>query len=273
MYTTGMHNLLSLYAFVIGLCFGSFALATAWRLKKKKRFTGRERSVCEHCGHVLQPQDLIPLVSWLSLGGKCRYCQKKLSWLLPFAELLGGGFFALSYMFWPDTTKGFLGVALFVLWLIGLVLLLVLFLYDAQWYLLPNKVMYPLWVVSGASFAVRFAQVPNLHTVVLGLMAVAVGAGFFWLMHTVSKGRWIGFGDVRLGLAIGLFVGTPLLAALVIFLASVIGVIVAMPGLIARSRKLTSKLPFGPLLIIALVLVRLFGQKVIDWYAAQFLFL
>ncbi len=145
--------------------------------------------------------------------------------------------------------------------------------YDLQWSILPNKIMYPLWGVSALSFGLRFAHKPTLATVLQGVAAVAVAAGVFLAFWLVSRGKWIGFGDVRLGLAIGLFVGTPLLAALVIFVASIIGVVVAVPGLVTRSKRLSSKIPFGPLLIVALVLVRLFGQKTVDWYSAHLLFL
>ena len=257
---------------MIGLCFGSFALATAWRIKKKKGF-GRERSVCEHCKHVLAPIDLVPLFSWLSLGGKCRYCHTKLSLILPLAEITGGVLLAASYLFWPERIIGWNALAGFTVWCLGLILLLILLFYDLQWYILPNKIMYPLWGVATVSFLLRFIAKPTAHTILLGIGAVAVAAGVFWLFWIASRGKWIGYGDVRLGLAIGLFVGTPLLAALVIFVASIIGVIVALPGLITRSKKLSSKMPFGPLLIIALVLVRLFGQKTIDWYIAHLLFI
>jgi len=267
-----MRTLIGIYFFLIGLCFGSFALATAWRIKKKKDFT-RERSECEYCHHTLSARDLIPLYSWLSLGGKCRYCRKKLSRLMPLAELTGGIFLVASYLFWPVQLVGFNAVASFVVWCLGLILLLILFFYDLQWFLLPNKVMHPLWAVASVSFLLRFLKQPTLHTLLLGIGAVAIAAGLFLAIWLVSKGSWIGFGDVRLGLAIGLFVGTPLLATLVIFAASVIGVIFALPLLVTRNKKLNSKLPFGPLLILALVLVQLFGQRAADWYAVHLLFL
>ena len=264
--------IVTLYAFVIGLCFGSFALATAWRIKKKRSFT-RERSECEHCRHLLAAKDLVPLFSWLSQHGKCRYCHKKLSKLLPLSELTGGLVFAALYLAWPEALGGVLNAARFVLWGIALVLLLILFFYDLQWYILPNKVIYPLWAVSAIDFALRFMQTPTLKTVVMGCAAVAVGAGLFWLFYIVSKGAWIGFGDVRLGIAIGLLLGKPELAAVSLFLASLLGILVALPSLLTKKRNMTSKLPFGPLLIVALIITRLFGAKIIAWYVARVLFI
>ncbi len=268
-----MRLILTVYAFIIGLCFGSFALATAWRLKKKKSFGGKQRSQCEHCKHVLHAVDLVPLISWISLRGRCRYCRTRLSPLYPAAELLGGIAVAASYYYWPSSLSGALASSQFAVWLIELVLLLILFFYDMQWYILPNKVMYPLWGVSVLSFLLTFFHNPSAKTLLHGALAVVVGAGVFFVLHELSKGKWIGFGDVRLGLAIGLLIGTPLLAALVIFVASVLGVIAATPDLIRKKRSLSSRLPFGPLLIVALILVRLFGQRVVDWYAVHILYL
>lgn len=267
-----MHVLLVFYFFVIGLCFGSFALATAWRIKKKKGFV-RERSECEKCHHVLAVRDLIPLVSWLGQRGKCRYCHKKISKLLPLAELAGGTLFAISFAAWPEPLHGFLGIARIAVWGFALVLLLILFFYDLQWFLLPNKLVYPLWAVAALDFALRFAQQPHLSTLLWGCAAVAVSAGLFLLFYILSDGAWIGFGDVRLGVVIGLLVATPALAAAVLFVASIVGILFALPSLVTKKRSLSSKIPFGPLLILALVIVKLFGQKMIDWYTVHLLFM
>ena len=266
-----MTVLFGVYFFLVGLCFGSFALATAWRIKKKKTFGGKARSVCEHCKHSLAAKDLIPVFSWLWLKGKCRYCKISLSSRLPLAELFGGVVYASSYLFWPEPLSGWLHIARFFVWSMALILLLILFFYDIQWYILPNKVVHPLWVVSGLDFLLRFLQTPTPKTIIMGCASVLVGAGIFWLIYTLSKGAWIGYGDVRLGLAIGLLLGTPVLSALAIFVASIVGVVFALPGLLTRKRSLASRLPFGPLLIIGLIVARLFGQKVIDWYSAQLL--
>lgn len=261
-----------LYFFCIGLCIGSFALATAWRIKKKRDFV-RERSECEHCHHILAPKDLVPVFSWLGQGGKCRYCHKKISVLMPIAELIAGVFFALSFWAWPVSFSGILPVVGFVLWCLALVLLLILFFYDLQWFILPNKVIYPLWLVSAAYALVKFANNPSWMALFYVLCAVTVSAGLFYLFFIVSKGTWIGFGDVRLGFAIGLLVGSPVMAGIVLFIASVTGIIFALPGLILGSRKLSGKMPFGPLLIIGLVVTVLYGQWLIDWYTHSILLL
>ena len=265
-----MYTLLTAYFFIIGLCFGSFALATAWRIKKGKDFV-KGRSQCEHCHHQLAAKDLVPLFSWLSLRGKCRYCHKKLPAIMPLAELTGGLFFALSYYSWPYQVNSALALGMAALWGMALVLLLILFFYDLQWFILPNKVMYPLWAVSGAYALLRFAQDPSWLNLVYLFSAVVIAAGLFYLFFIVSKGKWIGFGDVRLGVAIGLLVSTPIMAGLVLFIASLLGILVALPSLLSGSKKLTSKVPFGPLLIVGLVITVLYGQLFADWYMRSIL--
>ena len=272
MLMTVAHSIALVYFFVLGMCFGSFALATVWRIHKKKDFL-KDRSRCEHCKHVLAPKDLIPLFSWVYLHGKCSYCKKPLSRLMPLAELFAGVVFASSYAMWPESFGSVLGVIRFAVWCAALVLLLILFFYDLQWYLLPNKVIYPLWAIAGLDFILRFIQTPNFRTLAYGAISVLVSAGLFFVFYFVSKGTWIGFGDVRLGLAIGLLLGQPWLAGMALFLSSIIGVIAVIPGVIKHKTTLKSKIPYGPLLIIALIVVRLVGARFVDWYSVHILLL
>ncbi len=267
-----MTTFITIYFFIIGLCFGSFALATAWRIKKNKDFV-KQRSECENCHHKLSASDLVPLFSWIFMRGKCRYCGNKLSALLPLAELTGGIFFGLSFFAWPYALNGVLAITGFVLWCVSLVLLLILFFYDLQWTILPNKVMYPLWAVSLIYALTNFAGHASWMFIVNILGAIAVSFGIFYVFFTVSKGTWIGYGDVRLGIAIGLLVSTPAKSAIVLFIASVVGILFSLPGLVTGSRKLASKIPFGPLLIIGLVFTMLYGQQLIDWYMHSILLL
>ena len=267
--------LLTLYFFILGLCFGSFALATTWRIKHKRDFV-RDTSECEHCHHKLSAKDLVPLFSWLSLGGKCRYCHKKISRLLPAAEVLGGIIFALSYVFWPYELSSALLVTRFVVWLVALVLLLILFLYDLQWYILPNKAVYPLWGVATAYFVTFFVEAPSFVMLAKLAAALAIASGIFYLIFIYgewAKKQLIGFGDVRLGVAIALFVQGPIAAGLVLFAASLIGIAYALPSLLQGKKKLTSTLPFGPLLIMGTIIVVLWGQTLIDWYVHSILML
>src|SRR4051794_33826849 len=83
-------------AFIYGLVMGSFLNAVSWRIHEKRSYT-KGRSVCENCGHELAAADLIPLISWLGLRGRCQYCHKPISWQHPLFELITGVIFALSF--------------------------------------------------------------------------------------------------------------------------------------------------------------------------------
>jgi len=270
-----MNIIISIYLFFVGLAFGSFALAMVDRMKTNRDWV-KGRSQCESCKHVLRPIDLIPLLSWLSTGGKCRYCTKKLSIAYPLTELFVGLAFLFSYVFWPHSLSGFLPISMFIVWLIALVVMAGLFLFDIRWFLLPNKLIRPLIGLGLIWMVLDIAKDGvSVSIVVSYVLAVLVGAGVFLLLYMMSSGRWIGDGDIRLGVAIGLFAGSPLEAWFCIFLASVIGVLASTP-LVLRTKKnkrLKLKIPFGPVLIIALYFTVLFGSQILDWYKAEVLYL
>src|SRR5690606_26595988 len=108
-------------------------------------------------------------------------------------------------------------------------------------------------------------------TLLAAVMGVVFSAGLFYLLFRVSDGKWIGGGDVKLAVALGLLVGGPLNAVLMLFLASLFGSLVAIPLLMAGKAKRSTHLPFGPFLIIATYIVFLFGETLSHWYEKIFL--
>jgi prepilin signal peptidase PulO-like enzyme (type II secretory pathway) len=93
-------------------------------------------------------------------------------------------------------------------------------------------------------------------------------SGLFYLLFQLSKGTWIGGGDVKLAIALGLIAGDPLRAMLILFMASLVGTLAALPTLIKNKNKRGIKLPFGPLLIAGTIIVQLFGADMIAWYTS-----
>lgn len=267
-----MELLIASYLFVIGLAFGSFALAMVDRMKSGKDWV-RGRSECEYCKHVLAPKDLVPLLSWLVQNGKCRYCRKKLSKSYPLVEFVTGLAFAASYVWFPVEISGY-GILLLALWLVGLVIMAGLFVFDMRWFMLPSKLVYPLIFVATIYRVVTIASggTSVQHELIATLGALAVSAGFFAVLHAISRGKWIGDGDVRLGVAMGLFLNGPVESWLAIFVASLAGVVLALPQLMTNKKALKMKVPYGPMLILGLVIAFLFGGQIIDWYSSTFLY-
>jgi prepilin signal peptidase PulO-like enzyme (type II secretory pathway) len=254
---------------VVGLCLGSFVNALVWRLHERKTMQGR--SMCPQCGHQLAAQDLVPVLSWLWLRGKCRYCGKPISPQYPVVELATALVFVASYIWWPLELTG-AQTAIFVIWLAILAGLMALLVYDLRWYLLPNRLIYPLSGLALLMAVIRIAAAPDIQKELLyTVLAVLVGGGIFYLLFQLSKGKWIGGGDVKLGWMLGLMVGTPARALLLIFIASVLGTAVSLPLLSSGKLKRTSVIPFGPFLIIAAIIVQLFGAGMLEWYRRTFI--
>jgi prepilin signal peptidase PulO-like enzyme (type II secretory pathway) len=109
------------------------------------------------------------------------------------------------------------------------------------------------------------------HVLTISLLGLAVLGGLFYLLFQISRGKWIGGGDVKLGFVLGLLVGGPGMSILVLFLASTAGTLVTMPLLVTGRAKRTSRIPFGPFLLLATFIVQLFGTSLSAWYQRIFL--
>jgi leader peptidase (prepilin peptidase)/N-methyltransferase len=255
---------------------GSFVLAYVDRSKSKRNWVSG-RSECEYCKHKLSVVDLIPIISWLSTAGKCRYCRKSLSFSYPLTEFAMALLFIGSYLFWPVELDSFSAIAQLVIWLVALVPLMALVIYDLRWFLLPTNIIRILIVLGIVWVIIDVANASNLIlSIILTFAAIGLGAGFFLLLLLFSKGKWIGDGDVRLAVAMGLFIGNPVGVWMAIFVASVAGIIASIPLLFKSKsikKQLKLKIPFGPMLIFALYLVVLFGDRIIDWYETTFILL
>jgi len=255
---------------ILGLCLGSFVNALVWRIHEKKDWV-RGRSVCVHCNHALAAKDLIPVISWLWLRGKCRYCHKPISWQYPAVETVTALLFVSSYAFWPMAFDG-VGTTLFVFWLILLTGFVALAVYDIRWQLLPNKIVYFFMLVAAAQ-ALTLVLVFDGGPEQMGQIALSflVGGGLFYLLFQLSSGRWIGGGDVKLGALLGLVLAQPQLTLMMIFAASLLGTVVSLPLLAANKLKRDSHIPFGPFLIAGAIVARLFGAAIMTWYEQHLL--
>lgn len=265
---------------VLGLVFGSFVNALIWRMHEQEGLEGQKtkaalkrkkelsmvqgRSMCSHCGHELAPKDLVPVLSWLSLGGKCRYCKVKIQ-DNPLVELLTGALFVFSYIYWPLSFHG-VDLFQFVVWLGFIVAFVALAAYDLHWFLLPNRIVYPLIAAAILEVLIVALDTRSGHFLLDSGIGALIIAGTFYVLFQVSGGRWIGGGDVKLAVILGLLAGTAPKAILVIFLASVIGTFASIPLLAKGRQGLQARVPFGPFLLTATFVVVLFGSSLVNWY-------
>jgi len=271
-----------IYIFFFGLIIGSFINAFEWRfsqmiddegnrkvLSKKKR---REisivhgRSECVSCKHILSPIDLIPVLSWLSLRGKCRYCTKPISIQYPLIEILTALLFVFSYVFWPVKISGFSSFIFFFSWLIVLAGFIVLALFDFKKFLLPFLIVKPLLVISLLTLTVClfFAKDPSNYF--FHLISGLVLGGMLYLLYIFSDGKWLGGGDVSIGALIGFQLSSPTFIPIVLLISSIGGLLFLV--ILNRIKKVAfkAKIPFGPFLMFGCLIAVLFGTKIINWY-------
>jgi len=277
---------------LIGACLGSFAGATVWRLRARQLVEDKkagekvdtaefkklepltkakvttDRSRCLHCSYELKWYDLIPIVSWLTLRGKCRNCRKPIGYFELLIELGVAAFFVVSYVFWPFELTSTLEIARFVLWLLSGVGLAILFAYDTKWYLLPDKVTFTVVAFGLITVAITAIQSGNpVATLLSALGAVGILSGLYLFLYLISKGQWVGFGDIKLGLALALLLVDWQLALVALFLANFIGCLIVIPLMATGKLKRTSRVPFGPLLIAGAVVAQFIGVAVLSLYS------
>jgi prepilin signal peptidase PulO-like enzyme (type II secretory pathway) len=280
---------------VLGLLFGSFGGATVWRLRARqllyeknagekvdakeykilkpltKASFATDRSRCLHCGHKLAWFDLLPLGSWLSTQGKCRYCGVFIGWFEPVIELGMATLFIASYAFWPLPLALPYEIIQFLLWLVACVLLVILFAYDLRWYFLPNRIMFPLIGIAVLSAIITLSSSANFFEGLMSLgLAAVILSGLYLVLWLISKGTWIGFGDVKLGLALALLLGEWYLAFIAFFAANIIGCLIVLPAMLRGKVTRKTHVAFGPLLIAGGVVAMLWGRDIVNWYFMAF---
>lgn len=262
---------ITLYMAVLGAIAGSFAGALAWRLHQKLNFINA-RSQCPACGHKLGALDLIPVLSYLWLRGKCRYCHAKIARSYQAVEVLGALWFASSYYWWPATLAGSGQLVLFGSWLLVSVFLLALLVSDQRFMLLPSKLIYPAFVVAatGRLYFILTTSPSKSTAMWHWIFSVLVASGIFYALFEISRGKWIGFGDVRLGLISGTILADPAKSLLMLFLASLMGTAALLPMVALGRRQINSRIAYGPFLILSTLVVVLFGANIISWYKNLF---
>jgi len=251
--------------FVFGAIIGSFLNMLIWRLPREESILGR--SHCVSCGRTLDGWDLFPLLSYLFLRGKCRKCKAKIPFRYFLVELIAGALFVLA---WHFRQPGDLASVALLLrdWTV-IAAFIVTFAVDWEHFLILDNVIFP------AAAAVALF---NLASGLLGgnwldlsgqFFSGVIGAVLaplpFFLLWYLSKGRWMGFGDVKLAILLGMALGWSL-AYVGIMIAVFLGGVAAVALLLSGRKTLKSKVPFGTFLTVGSLLALFYGQKILDWY-------
>ncbi|MDB5225217.1 MAG: Prepilin peptidase [Candidatus Adlerbacteria bacterium] len=239
---------LLVYIFVagLGLILGSFLNALLFRFN-----TGRSvlkgRSACMRCGHELSSLDLVPLLSYLFLRGKCRYCRARISWQYPAVEAMAAVLAVFAYLQNPEPLW-------FLYWFGVWLVLLFIVVYDLRHQIIPWSATLVLMALALGGALLGFFSQSAIVGESMGYWGLLVGpilAGPLLLISLVSRGRWMGWGDGILELSLGWLLGlTAGFTALLIAFWS--GALIGIALLLVFKNRYTmsSEVPFAPFLIL-----------------------
>lgn len=241
--------ILLIFVFIFGTIYGSFLNVLLWRLPEGKGIGGR--SHCRTCQHQLVWSDLIPLLSFIILRGKCRYCHKPIHIRYPLVEMTTGTVLALFFA----VQVPFLNLGA-VVTIFGLLILVSLFFFDLFYLILPDVLILP---------AIGIYALYDLTKLVYPLsyfLTALLSAGFFAILYRVSRGKSLGFGDVKLAFLIGLILGYPL-GFLAIFGGVWLATITAVILLVLKKVGLKDKIPLGSFLVFSTIICIIFYYEIL----------
>lgn len=245
----------ALFLFCFGAALGSFANVFVIRLHKKETLMGR--SHCMHCRKTLQPEDLIPVVSWIFLSGKCRYCHKPIHWQYPVVE---SAMAVLSVIvFLRNFHGGDLDLLRIVFELCIVFTLLVLTVFDLKWKLVPLEILL------GSGLVICVLQLILGMSWLELVLGVVVGGGSLWTIVLISKGRMMGEGDPFVGAFMGAVLGFPL-AMFGILASFMIGGMVAAALLLQGVVGRKTQVPFVPFLTVGTLVMLWWGQVLLPYF-------
>lgn len=254
---------------LIGVIMGSFCNAWAFRLLRGESIA-KGRSKCPHCHHQLAWYDNIPLISYILLWGKCRYCKKPISAEYPLVELSSGLLFAGLYLFFMPVTN--LQWLMLILWCLLSVFLVASFITDWLELVLPDNYMVPAIIIS-LLIALLVSYIPGQGFVWNVLFGRILQAGIFVAIYSAlyfgSKGKFIGDGDIRLAAVLGLALALPQLLVAV-FATYVIGAAIGSFCILSKLKTRKDVIAFGPFLIIGFYIGLFWGEQIASWYTHLF---
>lgn len=247
----------TLFAFLFGAAVGSFVNVCIYRLPRKLSIV-KPPSHCPYCGTTLTAIDLVPLLSYLWLGGKCRHCKTPISSRYFVVELLTALLFVAAVnKYSPNLEALLVSVSLAALVIIAFV--------DWEFFLVPDEAI---WALGIFGFIRYVNSVPDYHGVLTSIGGAILGGAIIWVIgvlgRLVFRKEAMGFGDVKIAAAVGAHLGATWLM-LPFFLFSVfIGAVMGLSVALVQRRSLTGYMPFGPAMAVAAAIVFLAPPSIID---------
>jgi leader peptidase (prepilin peptidase) / N-methyltransferase len=254
-----MEFILYLIIFCFGLCMGSFLNVLIDRLPAGESAV-KGRSHCDHCKTTLNWHELIPLLSFLIQGGKSRCCHKKLSFQYPLIELITGiGFVWLYQTSLINTSNHWSYILLMNLVIFSC--LLVIFITDLKTFIIPDSMI----AISISATIARLLFSQDIIFILPNICSALGASLFFYFLYIGTRGRGMGFGDVKLALLLGLMTGFPGII-INLYVAFLTGAILGVILILYRQKSFKSQVPFGPFLIVGTLVTVLWQAQIISWW-------
>ncbi|MEK7617145.1 MAG: prepilin peptidase [Patescibacteria group bacterium] len=288
--------------FILGTVLGSLVKALADRSLTNKTFRGR--SYCPQCKHKLQWYDLLPIISYLLLRGRCRYCGDRISVEYFLVEVVMG--LLIGYLFFQGFDKimqwPYLVNFQFTISLLDLLfktffisVLVVLFLTDIKRMFIPDRIILPSIVIATIFLLLttlykigylyyflsqsRIGQlllpphsdyfrnhaIRTAEPLIYSIVAAILIGGFFWLLIIITKGKGMGGGDVKLGALMGLVLGSPL-SLVALMISFLLGALISVVLLTLGKKHFGESIPFGPFLVSGSLVTLFWGNNIFEWY-------
>lgn len=252
------------FIFIFGLLIGSFLNVLIYRLPRFLPITGR--SICPKCKKKIIWYDNIPLLSFVFLGGKCRFCHSPIWISYPLVELGTGILFVMSYQWLVREIRGYQGIfELFFVFFI-LSVLVVIFVTDLRYQIIPDQIIFPAIV---ATFLFQILNYSNDQLLMTNYLLSALSSSlFFLILYFLTKRRGMGLGDVKLVFLMGLLLGFPKII-LAFYLAFLTGAILGVILILIGKKRFGEHIPFGPFLTMAMVISLFWGNEILKWFTAR----
>ena len=244
-----------LFIFILGTAIGSFLNVLIDRLPNEESINGR--SHCDYCKKKIAWYDLFPIISFFVLKGKSRCCRKKLSWQYPVVEFVTGLVFVIVFK-----DGSYLGTSLIRSVLISGIMAccIIIFVSDFKYHLISDYILLALFVFSVIYNLLSIISISLFFYFFISSLIVALP---IFLIYFLSKERAMGLGDVYLSAIIGFLLGWKA-GFFALYIAFVTGAIFGLIAIIFKNKKLKSKIAFGPFLVIGMVVMLFWGEKILE---------
>lgn len=264
--SSGLNIIIGVLIFIFGLCIGSFLNVCIYRIPMEKSIVFPP-STCQSCGNRLKAFDLIPVVSYIMLKGKCRYCDEKISVKYPLVELLTGVVWLLTFLRFRFSIET-------IAFLFFFSILIPIVFIDLRHMIIPNGLVLTALIGGFGVMATHILYKPFSifesslwYTPLIGMVSasgILFVVALLGLLIYKNDGA-MGMGDVKLFLPIGLFLGWKL-ALFTLFLSVMLGGITSIFLLLFRIKDRKSAIPFGPFIVAATFICVFYGNMILNWY-------